>query len=32
MTQLRTVLENNYLATSDITKNVTSLAYEIQGF
>ena len=32
MMRLRTVLENNYLATSDITKNVTSLAYEIQAF
>jgi outer membrane receptor protein involved in Fe transport len=30
--ELRTVLENNYLATSAITKNVTSLAYEVQAF
>jgi outer membrane receptor protein involved in Fe transport len=30
--ELRTVLENNYLATSDITKNVTSLAYELNAF
>lgn len=30
--ELITILENNYQATSDITKNVFSLGYEIQAF
>lgn len=30
--ELRNILESSYLATSDITKNVTSLGYEMQAF
>lgn len=30
--EMRTILENNYEATSSITKNVSSLSYEMQGF
>ena len=30
--QLRTVLERNYLSTSDLTKNVSALSYEMDAF
>lgn len=30
--QLRTVLERNYLSTSDLTKNVSTLSYEMDAF
>lgn len=30
--ELRTVLERNYLSTSDLTKNVSALSYEMEAF
>jgi len=32
MDELRTILERNYLSTSDLTKNVSALSYEMEAF